>query len=76
MKKIAVIAVAGALSLGACSVGTFDGSTINKANEGEVRKMVVTYKGRPLTCLDFNPGFNNESIVCDFTEYYNSTPTP
>ena len=72
MKKIAVIALAGAMLLGGCTgeYGTFDGSNQDQTNKGEVQTLTVTYKGKPLTCVRFNPDTKAESLSCDFVAYY------
>jgi len=72
MKKIIFGVLAGALTLGGCSsYGTSCGVTKN----GEVRTITVQYKGKPLTCINMNPGLNSEVLSCEFIDYYNNDNT-
>lgn len=71
MKKFAMPFVAGMLvaALAACG-GTFDGTSQNKTASGEVRKVIVQYDGKPLTCVQFDPSTNASSYSCDFVKYH------
>jgi hypothetical protein len=71
MKKIAFIAVAGVLALSACA-NSFEGSTQDTTHAGEINKIVINYKGKPLTCVILNQQTNYQTMSCDFIDYYNN----
>jgi len=71
MKKFVMPFVAGVLVAAVAACGsTFDGTSQNRTHNGEIRKVIVQYEGKPLTCVQFDPGTNASSYACDFVKYH------